>query len=46
MLLKAFRWAASAGAGYFRCHLFLLSDLSAFITGSTVTVDGGIAMRG
>ena len=26
--------------------LFLLSDLSAFITGSTITVDGGIAMRG
>jgi 3-oxoacyl-[acyl-carrier protein] reductase len=26
--------------------LFLLSDLSAFITGSTVTVDGGLAMRG
>jgi NAD(P)-dependent dehydrogenase (short-subunit alcohol dehydrogenase family) len=26
--------------------LFLLSDLAAFITGSTVTVDGGMAMRG
>lgn len=26
--------------------LFLLSDLSAFITGVTLTVDGGIAMRG
>jgi 3-oxoacyl-[acyl-carrier protein] reductase len=26
--------------------LFLLSDLSAFITGSTITVDGGMAMRG
>lgn len=26
--------------------LFLLSDMAEFITGSTVTVDGGIAMRG
>lgn len=25
---------------------FLLSDLSAFITGSTITVDGGMDMRG
>jgi 3-oxoacyl-[acyl-carrier protein] reductase len=25
---------------------FLLSDLAAFITGSTVTVDGGMDMRG
>jgi 3-oxoacyl-[acyl-carrier protein] reductase len=26
--------------------VFLLSDLASFITGTTVTVDGGIAMRG
>jgi NAD(P)-dependent dehydrogenase (short-subunit alcohol dehydrogenase family) len=26
--------------------VFLLSDLSSFITGSTITVDGGMDMRG
>lgn len=35
------RMAAQAGA-----TCFLLSDLAGFITGATLTVDGGMDMRG